>query len=142
MCCSDFTAKIYICNPTFTFLVNFCFVFVQFVFSFLFSSCFCLSFQLSLSQQISMYCSGFTAKFIYVCCLVKARGFHPGGIHSHFPSSHFVQFICAQCGGSGEVGAPGWLSNDCQATQTTGFPGPFRISANNLFLLSTPHHTV
>ena len=40
-------------------------------------------------------------------CLVKAQGFHPGGIHSHFPSSHFVQFICAQCGDPGEVSAPG-----------------------------------
>ena len=67
----------------------------------------------------------------------KSRSFTQGEF-SHFPSSHFVQFICAQCGGSGEVGAPGWLSNDCQATQTTGFPGPFRIPSNNFVLTFYP----
>ena len=59
-----------------------------------------------------MCCSVFKAKFIYGCCLVRAQGFHPGGIHSHFPSSHFVQFICAQCGDPGEVSAPGQSSNN------------------------------
>ena len=75
---------------------------------------------------------------LYMCAVWrKSRSFTQGEF-SHFPSSHFVQFICAQCGGSGEVGAPGWLSNDCQATQTTGFPGPFRIPSNFLPFFSSP----
>ena len=38
-----------------------------------------------------------------------------------------VQFICAQCGGSREVSAPGWLSNDHQVTQNQ-FSGAFQNS--------------
>ena len=82
--------------------------------------------------------SQFSQQNLSMCAVWrKSRSFTQGEF-SHFPSSHFVQFICAQCGGSGEVGAPGWLSNDCQATQTTGFPGPFRIPSNNFVLTFYP----
>ena len=106
----------------------------------LFVSVFCFYFspQLSLSQQIYICAVQFSQQNLYMCAVWrKSRSFTQGEF-SHFPSSHFVQFICAQCGGSGEVGAPGWLSNDCQATQTTGFPGPFRIPSNNFVLTFYP----
>merc|ERR1712208_55296 len=87
------------------------FIFVLFVFCFYFSP------QLSLSQQIYICAVQFSQQNLYMCAVWrKSRSFTQGEF-SHFPSSHFVQFICAQREGSREVSAPGWLSNDNQATQ-------------------------
>ena len=109
-----------------------------FRFGLVFVFCFCFSPQCLLSQQIYICAVQFSQQNLSMCAVWrKSRSFTQGEF-SHFPSSHFVQFICAQCGGSGEVGAPGWLSNDCQATQTTGFPGPFRIPSNFLPFFSSP----
>ena len=91
--------------------------FVLFLFLVLFVClfCFCLFlwvFCLSLSQQI------------YICVLFgESPGFSPRWEFSHFPSSHFVQFTCAQCGGPRGVGAPGWTSSNYQATQPKVFRG-------------------
>ena len=56
---------------------------------------------LTFSANFYLCCSVFTAKFIYVCCLVKAQGFHPGGIHSHFPPHILYSFLCTMWGPRG-----------------------------------------
>ena len=77
---------------------------------------------------------------IYTCVLFgKSPGSSPSGEFSHFPSSHFVQFICAHCGGSGEVSAPGWTSGDCQATQIK-FSGAFHYSSHPCLSISNPFY--
>ena len=106
MCCSAFTAKfIYVCLE----------ILVLFLFSFLFH----LNFHFHGKFLYVLF--SFHSK-IYKCVLFgESPGPHPGGIHSHFPSSHFVQFTCAQCGDPGEVSAPGWHPSDHQATPKFGY---------------------
>ena len=117
MCCSAFTAKfIYVCLE----------ILVLFLFSFLFH----LNFHFHGKFLYVLF--SFHSK-IYKCVLFgESPGPHPGGIHSHFPSSHFVQFTCAQCGDPGEVSAPGRHPSNYQATQTQ-FSGAFHYSSHPYF---------
>ncbi len=87
----------------------------------------------------------FLIKFIYVLfsfhskiciCVLFGESLEvsPRGSSLTFPPHILYSLSVHNVGGSGEVGAPGWLSNDCQATQTTGFPGPFIIPATHVYL--------
>ena len=111
-----------------------CLNFVLFLFCF-----FCF-----VSVQLFVFCFvfiinfHFLSKFIYVlfsfhskiciCVLFgKSLEVSPRGSSLTFPPHILYSLSVHNVGGSGEVGAPGWLSNDCQATQNQ-FSGAFQNS--------------
>ena len=83
-----------------------------------------------------MCCSVFTAKFVYGCCLVKAQGFRPGGVHSHFLPHNLYS-------SAGQLSTPAIIKHD-----ETCFPGHsefqpklslFSPPTISLFVFETKH---
>ena len=84
-----------------------------------------------------MCCSVFTAKFVYGCCLVKAQGFRPGGVHSHFLPHNLYSSAVHIVGNQGK-----WvpLGNSLEVIKQhkTCFLGPFRIPTQTFTFLISP----
>ena len=74
-----------------------------------------------------MCCSVFTAKFVYGCCLVKAQGFRPGGVHSHFLPHNLYS-------SAGQLSTPAIIKHD-----ETCFPGHSEFQPK-LSLFFSPHY--
>ena len=118
-----------------------CFIYLSVSF-FFFRFCFCFFFNQNFHffVDFSVCCSVFAAKFVYGCCLVKAQGFRPGGVHSHFLPHNLYSFPVHIVGTPGEVSAPGQLSGFHQAAQNS-FSGAFQNSNPNFHFYCHPPPT-
>ena len=125
----DFILVLFVFVFFFIFHLNFHFL-SKFIYV-LFCLCLCFVFIFHLNFH-------FLSKFIYVlfsfhskiciCVLFgKSLEVSPRGSSLTFPPHILYSLSVHNVGGSGEVGAPGWLSNDCQATQNQ-FSGAFQNS--------------